>query len=99
MTSQFPGQGPTRISEALNRGIALHQAGRFADAECFYRMVLNEQPKHFEALHFLGLIEAQRENYEEANRLIGQSLQLNSLTSEAYSNHARVLIALKRTDE
>lgn len=33
-----------------------HQAGRFAVAEAIYRQVLEAQPKHPDALHFLGML-------------------------------------------
>jgi protein O-GlcNAc transferase len=88
--------GNSAVSDAVNRALALHQAGRLSEAEPLYRHVLSVDPQHFEALHFLGLIEAQRGNLEQADTLISRSLEVNSTTSDAFANHARVLNSLHR---
>src|SRR6478609_5578978 len=44
------------IEEAMKHAFALHQSGRFVDAERIYRQVLAAQPQHFHALQLLGLI-------------------------------------------
>ena len=62
------------IGAAVSQALALHQAGRLAEAEQIYRSVLSVDENQFEALHFLGLIEAQRGNNKEASRLISRSL-------------------------
>ena len=43
---------PSLFAEAL----ALHQAGRLADAEKIYNQILAMQPDHFDSLHLLGVI-------------------------------------------
>ena len=35
---------------AVSRGLALHSAGRLADAEAVFRAILERQPKHLRAL-------------------------------------------------
>ena len=90
---------PAHVGQYLARAIALHRAGQLREAETAYKFVLGLDPDHFEALHFLGLIEAQRENFTEADRLMSRSLAINTKTAEAFCNHARVLNALKRHDE
>ena len=90
---------PNGIPDTVRRALALHQAGRLAEAESLYKSVLRVDKKQFEALHFLGLIEAQRENFEEAHRLMSRSLEVNTRTPDAYANHARVLNALRRPEQ
>jgi protein O-GlcNAc transferase len=87
------------ISETVGRALALHQGGRLAEAEALYRKVLSVEPRQFECLHFLGLIEAQRENFKEADRLMSRSLRINGQVADAFANHARVLNALKRSKD
>ena len=87
------------LAMMVNSAIASHRAGKLAEAESLYRSVLSVKPDQFEALHFLGLIEAQRGNLVEADRLLAQSLKVNSQRAEAYTNHARVLINLKRAED
>lgn len=79
--------------------MASHQAGNLAEAEHFYKLVLAAKQHQFEALHYLGVLEAQRGRYDEADRLIGSSLEIDAKRPEAFSNHARVLNALKRYEE
>src|SRR2546423_7499358 len=85
-------------AELVSRALAFHQSGRLADAENLYRQILEGDPQQFEAWHFLGLIEAQRQNFQEADRLMSRSLEINSGTADAFANHARVLNALKRSE-
>ena len=83
----------------VSRAMALQQGGELDEAERLYKSVLAMNPDHFEALHFFGLLEAQRERYVEADGLIRQSLAINSGVADAFANHARVLNALKRSEE
>ena len=85
------------ILQTVSQAIGAHQQGRLGDAEALYKSVLAVDPNQFNSLHFLGLIEAQRGNFQEADRLIARSLQINSSRAEAFANHARVLNSLKRS--
>ena len=82
--------------DLLHRGMGLFQAGDLNGADFFFRRVIDANPKQFEALHFLGVIEATRGQFEEADRLISRSLKFNTQTPEAYLNHVRILNELKR---
>src|SRR5262245_41623353 len=99
MTNTAQSDNDRRIGATVSQALALHQAGRLAEAEELYRSVLGIDENQFEALHFLGLIEAQRGNNKKANRLISRSLKINDRTADAFANHARVLNALKRFDQ
>ena len=55
-----------RLSEA----VALHQQGRLEQAKQIYVEILQGNPKHFDALHLLGLVAAQTKNYHDAVDLI-----------------------------
>ena len=47
------------LQAKFKQGVALHQQGKLADAERIYGEVLQQQPKHFDALHLLGVIALQ----------------------------------------
>ena len=47
------------VAETLRQAVALHRAGRAADAAEFYRAILNIQPGHPEANHELAVITLQ----------------------------------------
>jgi protein O-GlcNAc transferase len=46
-------------AQLLNAALAHHQAGRLADAKALYTRILSRQPKHADALHFMGLLACQ----------------------------------------
>jgi len=59
-----------RASDAL----ALHQAGRLAEAEAAYRAVLRQIPDDADALHGLGVLAHQQGRSAESVELIGRAL-------------------------
>jgi len=86
------------LGEARNRAIMLHRAGRIADAQAVCREMLERAPRHFDALHLLGVTEYQSGRYEEADRLLAQALLVEPRSAAALSNHGIVLHELKRYD-
>jgi len=87
------------INAIVGRAMALHRGGQLAEAERLYKSALALNPDHFEALHFFGLLEAQRGHNVEADEFMRRSLEINSGVAEAFTNHARVLNALKRSEQ
>ena len=65
------------MSQALlETALRLRQAGRLADAADIYRQILAHEPRHFEALHALGLVHYQSGKLNEAERLIGEAIAI-----------------------
>lgn len=91
--------GRNDLIAAIQQGMAAQRSGRLSDAETQYKRVLAVDPNQFEALHFLGLLEAQRGNLPEADRLVGHSLTVNTQRPEAFANHARILRQLGRPQD
>ena len=54
---------------------ASHQKGQLAQAQELYRQVLKVQPRHFHALHFLGVIAGQTGNPALAVALISKAIK------------------------
>lgn len=48
------------VFQAFDLALLHHQSGRWDEAESVYRLVLGAAPRHFGALHNLGLIAHQR---------------------------------------
>src|SRR5260370_4812522 len=69
---------PHDVDVLCGQGVALCEAGRFREAERSFRRLLEIQPNHFEALHFLGIVCSQQGNYAEALRHIHLALRINS---------------------
>ena len=89
----------TADDTTLRHAIALHQSGRFREAETLYRQVLATSPDHPDALHFLGVLAGQFNNHPAAVELIQKSLALRPDDIEARFNLATNLIPLGRLPE
>jgi len=86
---------PSSFSQAL----ALHQAGRLAEAERIYQRVLKAQPEHFDSLHLLGVVFQQRGKHAQAVRQIDLALKRSPQNVFALNNRGIALVDLKRFDE
>jgi protein O-GlcNAc transferase len=68
-----------------------HQAGRLTEAERLYRLILEDEPEHHEALHLLGIVAHQVGRNDIAAGLIGQALAQQSDVAGYHSNLGNVL--------
>ena len=87
------------ISQYLQAGMEHHQAGHLPQAEAIYRQILQVEPDHPGALHFLGLIARQVGNAEAAIELIGKALAFKPDYAEAHNNLGNVLKQQGRLEE
>jgi predicted O-linked N-acetylglucosamine transferase (SPINDLY family) len=85
--------------EAFARANMLHQSGRISDAQALCRDILRKAPRHFHALHLLGVTEYQSGRPQEADRLLRQALSVEPHSVAALSNRGVVLHQLKRFEE
>ena len=73
--ASVPGAMPVpRAVPPIETGLALQQAGRFAEAAQVYEQILAVQADHPDALHLLGLIAYHQGDYPRATDLIMQAL-------------------------
>jgi predicted TPR repeat methyltransferase len=82
--------------QQLQQAVSLHQRGQLPEAEALYRQILAILPQHFDALHMLGVLEAQRGNPEAAVDLIGRAIRVDRRNPAAHNNHGNALRALGR---
>lgn len=78
--------------QVIQQALQHHQSGHLVQAETLYRQVLQVQPDNSEALHFLGVIAAQMENYDTAIELMKQAIAINHGVPLFYSNLAGVFL-------
>jgi predicted O-linked N-acetylglucosamine transferase (SPINDLY family) len=83
----------------LESALRLQRAGKLAEAAEIYAQLLRAQPRHFDALHGLGIIRYQTGRLEEAERLIGEAASVNPNAANAFYNRACLLHRLNRLDE
>ncbi|MCS0627987.1 tetratricopeptide repeat protein [Telluria mixta] len=85
-------------SDLLGQAVRLHQQGRLEAAQALYRRVLDLNPRQFDALHLLGVIERQRGHPGRAVDLIEEALRIDPLQARAHCNLGAALQDLGRTD-
>ena len=76
-----------------------HLAGRLAEAEKGYRLILNQFPEHTDALHLLGVIALQTGHFEQALKLVRQAVSLRPDGAIYQSNLGQILERLGRFDD
>jgi len=87
------------LEELLKRGQVLHQSGELEQAKEVYLRVLTKRPKHFDALHLLGVIAAQTGDAKQAAELIGMAIKQNLGHAAAHYNLGNSLKKLDRIRE
>jgi len=85
-------QNPTQFPIALS----LHNAGQLDQAAVIYDKILQDNPKHFDALQLKGVLEIQRNNWEIALKYLERALLLNNGIPFVYFNKAIALHRLGR---
>lgn len=76
----------TTLTAKLANAIEAHKSGKLADAEACYREVLEISPDHPNALHFMGVIEHQKDNNDVAIDLIRRAIDQIPDMADAHSN-------------
>jgi protein O-GlcNAc transferase len=87
------------ISQAFQIALQYHHAGRLAEAEALYLQILAAQPKHADALHFLGVTALQVGRHDLAAERIRQAIILNPNNAGAHSNLGEACRKMGRLDE
>ena len=90
---------PASMEQQVEQAIALHRQGRLDAAEALYRRILHRNPRQVDALHFLGVLAAQRRDNDGAIKLIRRALELNPRYVDAHNNLGNVLAAMEQFDE
>jgi protein O-GlcNAc transferase len=86
-------------ADALQRAAQSHRAGKLDEAERIYRDVLAGKSDHFDALHALGVIAAQRRDFSHAHELLQRALAIDPRVADAQANQANVENALARYED
>jgi predicted TPR repeat methyltransferase len=81
----------TEHHSVLQQAIALQRKGAVERARKLFKLLLQTNPDHVEALHFLGVLEFQSGLVMESIELISQALKLNPEYVDAYINLGNIL--------
>jgi tetratricopeptide (TPR) repeat protein len=84
---------------ALQEAVALHELGRFQEAEQRYHIVLDADDRQFDALHRLGLIRLQQGRFGEAAKLFRRAIKVDRGAADAQHHLAVALSGSGRHEE
>lgn len=87
------------IDEAMRLAMHAHQLGHHEDAYKIYTRVLDLEPNHPDALHFLGVMAHQRGCDDDALRLISHSIELQPDNAGFRSNMGNLLFERERYED
>ncbi len=87
------------IQQAFATAVAHHQAGRLNEAERLYLQILHADPRHADALHFLGVIAHQFGRHDLAADLIGRAIAQNGRVPAFHNNLGNALKAQGKLPE
>ena len=79
------------IEQALQQGVAAHNAGNLQEAERAYQAILQSQPKHPDANHNLGLIAISVNQIEAALPLFKTALDVNPNVEQFWMSYIDAL--------
>jgi tetratricopeptide (TPR) repeat protein len=87
------------LEQAFEAAISLHEQQRLVEAEKSYRLILQADPTHFDALQYLGMLCAQRRSFDEAVGLLRRAIKQVPESAEAHDHLGSALQALGRHAE
>src|ERR1700733_10240707 len=88
-----------RIQEVFTAALGHHQAGRLNEAERLYQQILQADPHHADALHFLGVLPHQIGRQDMAVDLIGRAIAQNGRIPAFHNNLGNALKAQGKLQE
>jgi tetratricopeptide (TPR) repeat protein/SAM-dependent methyltransferase len=86
-------------TQLLEMAFALHQAGELARARGFYERIIEQDPRHADALHFLGLACFQGGERQRAAELIRRAIEQKPNIAPYHDNLGSVLESAGELDE
>lgn len=87
------------LDARLAEGVKAHQSGDGETAFAAYTGILEENPQHADALHFLGMLVFDKDKPEDAIGLIRQSLAIEGRNASAHNNLANIFSVTGRSEE
>jgi tetratricopeptide (TPR) repeat protein len=89
----------TSYAAILSTALQHHQAGQLQQAAAGYEAILQRDPKHSEALYFLGIIAQQLGNDETAAQLTKAAIAQNPSAAQYHRALGNLYLKLNRTKE
>lgn len=95
----MPTKSISSLTEILNASLQHHRAGRLGEAAAGYRAILEQNPRHSDALHLLGVIAQQQGQHSLAIELIEAAIAQNSSIAHYHHNLGNTYLQSKHPAE
>jgi tetratricopeptide (TPR) repeat protein len=92
-------QPPSSVSPKFRRARRAHETGELDLAERLYADILRRNPRHFDALHLLAMLNYQRGELDAAEQLLRAALRVDGARADAHADLGLVLLAMARLDD
>ncbi|MDP1535190.1 MAG: tetratricopeptide repeat protein [Rubrivivax sp.] len=99
VSSLSPAASAVDLGDALKAAMQAHGQGQLDAAQALYQQVLQLQPAQADALHLLGVLQAQRGDHARAAELIHQAIAANPGEAMFHNNLGNVCVETGRFDE
>ena len=87
------------LSEALQKGIEAHKAGKAEEADRYYTAILKTQPKHPDANHNMGVLAVGIGKVNDALPFFVTALEVNPSVAQFWLSYIDALIKLNKATE
>jgi tetratricopeptide (TPR) repeat protein len=88
----------TNMQPSIEQAVAAHRAGKLQEAEALYQMILQNQPKHSDANHNLGVIAVSVNKLAVALPLLEAALEANPSQGQYWISYIDALIKNQQLD-
>jgi tetratricopeptide (TPR) repeat protein len=95
----IPSQQHAQAAALFAQGLQFHSQGELAKAMQTYEQVLKLEPKHFDALHHVGIVGFQIGNFDMAVNFIRSAVAVNPDDAAAHSNLGNALREQQRFED
>jgi len=80
----------------IEQGLVFHRTGRLDQAQVVYQAILDAEPTHFDALHFLGVVFHQKGDLVRALSFFDRAIAVFPDAAAVHSNRGLALAALRK---
>lgn len=87
------------VDQLFAQGVQFHQQGALPQALQAYEQVLQQEPRHFDALHHTGIAAFQSANFDTAAKFIRAALEVNPEHAAAHNNLGNTLREMQLMEE
>jgi len=99
MKAKRPSKLNVGVDDTFQRATAFHQRGALGEAVALYQELLAKNPRHAGAIHGLGTIASQQEQYERALKLIGFAISIDPNNFTYHHNEGSAYQAIDRLED